>query len=222
MRIAFTMALFAASLAATAPPPSSAETVTEQRGKTAIRLELASVPPHSEFARFLREDAAAIADDYVAEEARAVVVTERVTKIGQRFASVLRTSEADLGATNRNIYLEALVWDGATSDFVRLDTFFDAGEPRDEGLILISRHLREVIRTRVWGGKVEPLYLPLVEQATNPDPAVLSNFTLEIGGLAFHYSPFEVAPYEKGPISILVPRDIYAAWLNEAGKAALR
>ncbi|MEM7546152.1 MAG: RsiV family protein [Pseudomonadota bacterium] len=218
MRIAYLTAFMLAFMTA----PLGAETITEQRGSTAVELELADLAAHPGFAAFLRDDAMAIADDYAAENARSVRVIDRITRTDGRFASVLRRSEADLGKPVANIYVEALVWDGNAEDLIRLDAFFDVGEPRDEALILISRHLRQMIGARVWGGKVDIAYVPLVEQATNPDPAVMANFTLEPGGLAFHYSPFEIAPLKAGQVSILVPKDIFAPWLNETGRRALR
>jgi hypothetical protein len=212
---------FAAALTIALALPLAAETVTERLGATEVTTTLARLPGHPSFQAFLQEDGAAIADDYAADNARTVQIEDRVTQKGPRFASVLRRIQADLGGAHPNTYLEALVWDDSTQDFVRLDAFFDPGAPRDEALIVISRYLRETIRTKVWSGKIDPIFLPLVEQATNPDPAVMSNFTLEASGLAFHFSPYEVAPYSAGPISILVPRREFAAWLNTTGSAAL-
>lgn len=215
----FPLRLAAMLLVLTALP---AATITDQRGGTTIQMTLADLPGHPSFQSFLREDAAAIADDYAVEGARRVDVVERITQSDARFASVLRRIEADIGGKEPNIYVEASVWDDSAADFVRLDALFDAGTSRDEALIVISRHLRETIRKRVWNGKINPAYLPLVEQATNPDPAVMANFTLENGGIAFHYSPYEIAPYAVGPVSILVPKSLFGTWLNGTGRAAIR
>ncbi len=213
---------FAMLLVASATLPVAAEAIADRRGGADVRMTLADLPAHPAFEAFLRDDADAIANNYAADNAREVIVEERITRADARFASVLRRTMADLGGAHPNTYLEALVWDASVADFIRLDAFFDAGAPRDEALITISRHLREVIRKRVWNGTIDPIFLPLVEQATNPDPAVMANFTLEDGGIAFHYSPYEVAPYAAGPVSIMVPVAVFSQWMNGTGQIAIR
>lgn len=221
-------ALFAAllSLPAALPvaPPAAAETARETIGATEVAYSYAdAVAAWPEFDAFLREDAETAARNVAGEGARRVAIVDQAAVRGGRYVSVLRRTEADLGGASPNIQLEALVWDGAAKDLVRLDAFFDAGAPRDEALIAISHHLREAIKADLWAGKVPIEFEPLVMQATNPDAVVLSNFTISSAGiLAFHYSPYEVAPYDKGPVSIEVPGHVFAPWLNAAGRAAFQ
>lgn len=201
------------------PAPAETLKITTARGVAELRLS-DDLDDHRAFARFLREDGREIVYDYDAEQAMRIRVEDSATYVDARFATVLRRIEADLGGKGPNIYVEGIGWDGAAEDFLRLDAFFAPGAPRDEALIAISRHLREAIRTRVWGGTVATDYEPLVAQATSPDVAVLSNFTIRPGadGLTFHYSPFEVAPYARGPIAIDAPTAIFAKWLNRDGR----
>lgn len=197
--------------------PAAAEVLTRQIGETAARLELADGLPPA-FAAFMRDDAGAAAEDYATEGASRVEVTDRVVHRGPRFTSMVRRTEAALGGANPFVTVEALTWDAASEDFARLDTFFDAGEARDEALIAIAHAVREGLRRDVWGGQIAPAYLPLVEQASVPDASVLANFTLSPSGLAFHFSPREVAPYAQGAIAVAVPKSAFAAWLNETGR----
>ena len=204
--------------------PALAETVRlSPNGVNATLSFDERLAAHPAFDAFLREDAIAFAEDAGFDGARAFALEDRATRVDAGYASVLRRSETDYGGALPAVFVEALVWSGAAADFARLDAFFDDGPSQDEALIAISRHLRETIRKRVWGGRIAPAFEPLVSQATNPDAAVLSNFTLEPNGaVAFHYSPKEVAPLDRGAISILVPRDVFAAWLNREGRAAMR
>ena len=65
----------------------------------------------------------------------------------------------------------------------------------------------------------------MVEQATSPDVAVLSNFTLARGtvpgkaaGLTFHFSPKEIAPQGRAQ-ALTIPLSPFAKWLNADGRA---
>ncbi|MEM8751454.1 MAG: RsiV family protein [Pseudomonadota bacterium] len=220
MRAVIALAFAASTIAAA---PAWAETISLKTSSGPATLVLSdALGAHPRFATFLREDAREIALDYETENARRIRVEDQATYVDGTYASVFRRIEADLGgAAGANVYVEGLVWDGGAEDFLRLDDLFDAGEARDEALIALSRHLREGIRTQVWGGRIAKDYEPLVEQATSPDAAVLSNFTLKPGaaGLTFHYSPFEVAPYARGAIAVDAPTAVFAKWLNRKGQS---
>ncbi|MEL7464679.1 MAG: RsiV family protein [Pseudomonadota bacterium] len=221
------MRRFSLALALAAPaffaPLASAETIRMTEGGTTAEIVLSdAAAAYPTFALFLRDDAEAAVFDLAAEGARTVTVRDRATVAGERFTSIRREVEADLGAASAYRQIDALTWDREAQDFVRLDAFFDAGASRDEALIAISHHVREAIKALVWGGAVDGVYQPLVLQATNPDPAVLANFTLGRSGLTFHYSPREIAPLAKGAPSISVPRAVFEAFLNAAGREAFR
>ena len=213
---------FAAAFAATAFAFSaSAETIRVTDGATSGEIVLSdAAAAYPTFALFLRDDAEAAIGDLAAEGARSVSVRDRATVAGGRFASIRREVTADLGAASAYRQIEALTWDRAAQDFVRLDAFFDAGSDRDEALIAISHHVREAIKALVWGGAVDGVYQALVLQATNPDPAVLSNFTLARSGLTFHFSPREIAPLSKGAPSVSVPLSLFEPFLNATGREA--
>ena len=213
--------IFAAVLAAL---PASAEVVNKSVGGMKARFDFADgLAGFNTIDTFLRLDAMETAEDYAAEKALGFRLTDRATRRDGRYVSVLRRTEADIGGAQPNIYVTAFAWDTATQDFIRLDHFFDPGAARDEALIAISHHLRTQIRQRIWGGKPAPAFLPLIEQATNPDAAVLSNFTMNgAAGLTFHYSPYEVAPYARGAIAVDVPTSVFSAWLNAQGREAFR
>lgn len=213
--------IFAAVLAAL---PASAEIVNKSVGGMNARFDFADgLAGFNTIDTFLRLDAIETAEDYAAEDARGFRLTDRATRRDERYVSVVRRTEADLGGAHPNVYVTAFAWDAEARDFIRLDHFFEPGAARDEALIAISHHLRSEIRKGIWGGKPAPAFLPLIEQATNPDAAVLSNFTMNgATGLTFHYSPYEIAPYAKGAIAIDVPAGVFSAWLNDEGREAFR
>lgn len=207
------------------PSSASAESVVTRVGETPAALTFADgLSAYPDFDAFLRDDAQAAAEDYALEDAKSFKLVDRITHDDGRYVSVLRRTEADLGALRPNVYVEGLAWDGEAKDFVRLDAFFDRGEARDDALIAISHAIREAIRYKVWDGLISEAYKPLVAQATSPDPAVLANFTFAKGGrgLVFHFSPREVAPYEKGAAAVPVPKSVFAEHLNEAGEKVFK
>ena len=96
---------------------------------------------------------------------------------------------------------------------------------REEALIAIAFRLKVGIAETIWGRKPPPDWSPLVEQATSPDVAVLSNFTLARGtapgkaaGLTFHFSPKEISPAGR-PQALTIPRSLFQVWLNADGRA---
>ncbi len=165
------------------------------------------------FAAFLAAERAGAKADLEAAGAGPVAFTDETRGVSGGYASHLRTIRA-----GGEIFLEAATWDGAGP--VRLDRFFDEGAARDEALAAISAHLRALME-REFGPA--PEFGPRM-QATAPDVAVLSNFTLleDGAGLAFHFAPGEVAPKDAGPVEARAPTARFAPYLNTEGRALFR
>jgi len=211
--------------------PSAAETLRADDGRVSSVIHLSDAATgHPGFATFLRDEALAIREDAAltaAEDNRSgwtVEITDRADLVTDSYASVLRSVTMRQGNFGSQT-IEALNWDAQAQDFFRLDKFFDEGEPREDALIAIAFRLKEGIAETIWGRKVPPEWNPLVEQATSPDVAVLSNFTLAPGtipgkaaGLTFHFSPKEIAPAGK-PQALTIPLSFFTRWLNADGRA---
>ena len=210
--------------------PSLAETMRTDDGRVNTVIQLGEgLQTHPGFAAFLRDEALAIRDDAAltaAEDGESgwiVEIIDDARLVTPAYASVLRSVTMRTGNFG-SISLEALNWDAAAQDFFRLDRFFDAGQPREEALIAIAFRLKVGIAENIWGRKVPPEWNPMVEQATSPDVAVLSNFTLAPGtvpgkaaGLTFHFSPKEIAP--AGRVQALtIPLSLFEGWLNAEGR----
>jgi hypothetical protein len=132
-----------------------------------------------------------------------------------RYVSLLRTISIYTGGAHPNHHLEPMTWDVAAKDFVRLDAFLAPGSDTRHALVAISRMLREALKAR------EGTWPAEIDAATVPDPTVLQNFTLErstqsglIGGLAFHFEPYEVAPYAMGPQEVVIPQAAISGYLT--------
>lgn len=211
--------------------PSAAETLRADDGRVSSVIQLSDAATgHPGFATFLRDEALAIREDAAltaAEDDRSgwtVEITDRADLVTDSYASVLRSVTMRQGNFGSQT-IEALNWDAQAQDFFRLDKFFDEGEPREDALIAIAFRLKEGIAETIWGRKVPPEWNPLVEQATSPDVAVLSNFTLAPGtipgkaaGLTFHFSPKEIASAGK-PQALTIPLSLFTRWLNADGRA---
>jgi len=211
--------------------PAAAETLRADDGRVASVVELSGdLAPYPVFAAFLRDEALAIREDagLTAQEDGTtgwiVEISDTAKLVTPTYASLLRTvtmRQGDFGSRT----VEALNWDVAAQDFFRLDRFFAEGQPREEALIAIAFRLKEGIAENIWGRKVPPTWNPMVEQATSPDVAVLSNFTLAPGtapgkaaGLTFHFSPKEIAPAGKAQ-ALTIPLSLFQQWLNADGRA---
>ncbi len=211
--------------------PAAAEVLRADDGRVASVITLSEeLAAHPEFASFLRDEALAIREDaaLAAEEdgksGWTVEITDTATLVTQTYASIRRTVTMRQGNFGSQT-VEALNWHRGKQDFVRLDRFFAEGAQREEALIAIAFRLKEGVAENIWGRKVPPSWNPMVEQATSPDVAVLSNFTLAPGttsgkaaGLTFHFSPKEIAP--AGRVQALtIPLSLFRQWLNADGQA---
>lgn len=211
--------------------PAGAETLRADGGRVASVVTLSDdLAAHPTFAAFLRDEAVAIREDatLTAEEdgksGWIVEIKDNARLTTPAYASVLRTVTMRQGNFGSQT-VEALNWDAAAQDFFRLDRFFAEGQQREEALIAIAFRLKEGIAENIWGRKVAPTWNPMVEQATSPDVAVLSNFTLAPGtapgkaaGLTFHFSPKEIAPAGRAQ-ALTIPLSLFQQWLNADGQA---
>lgn len=225
MRHFLTLCLIALAL------PAAAEMLRADDGRVASVVELSDdLAAHPDFAAFLREEALAIREDATltaVEDDRSgwtVEIFDRADLVTPAYASVRRSVTIRQGNFGSQT-IEALNWDAASQDFFRLDRFLDEGEKREEALIAIAFRLKVGIAEDIWGRKVPPEWNPMVEQATSPDVAVLSNFTLAPGtapgkaaGLTFHFSPKEISPQGRAQ-ALTIPLSLFEGWLNAEGRA---
>ncbi|RMF39174.1 MAG: DUF3298 domain-containing protein [Alphaproteobacteria bacterium] len=223
--------------------PAAAQTVLdEKRPEITLKVTLArglSAAPG--LYAFLREEAevtAATYRDMAAEDARAareagqrfrpysMEISDELRFLSPRYASVLRRIAVHTGGAHGNLVLEAVTADRGTGRLIRLDELL-GGPKGGRALKAIAGFLAREIARKAHGGKPDESWRAAIRAATAPDVAVLQNFTLarsslpdRIGGLAFHFAPYEVAPYATGPVEIVVPQALFHDGLKP-GIAAL-
>ncbi len=225
--IRIALALAAALLAA---PLAAGESVTETEAISARIDDASAFSATPELQALLRdenvdmlENARLSAEEFLAD-ARANDMPFRPYELdvrleprfmSDRYVSLLRTVSVYEGGAHPNHGLEPLTWDVTAKTFVRLDAFLAPGADTRRALVAISRMLREALNAR------EGTWEEQVDSATVPDVTVLQNFTLErstqsglIGGIAFHFNPYEVAPYAMGPQEVMIPQAAISAWLR--------
>jgi hypothetical protein len=147
-------------------------------------------------------------------------VTTEVKAITPGLISVLRSVGTYTGGAHGNLFLDPLTWDRRTRDFVQLDHFVTQDAAGGKALRAIAKRLRADLSAR------PGLWPDSIAMATVPDPAALQSFTLEasgqpghVGGLTFHFAPYEIGPYSAGPQQATVPQSTFRAGLKPAFRA---
>ena len=160
----------------------------------------------------IRESASAGAAGY-AFQPYEVIITDRVTLATPEFVSILRQGYAFTGGGQGNEWSEPVLWEVAQLKVVGIERLLGDGSRRRDGLRALSEILRAGIAEQVWDNQIDPTWVEDIEAVTAPDPAILSNFVLlpstvpgKIGGLAFQYDRYSVAPYVLGSAEIVVPQ----------------
>lgn len=150
-----------------------------------------------------------------------IIITDEVRLDTPRFVSVLRQGYAYTGGTHGNEWTEPVVWDVARGTVVGIERFLGEGRRTRDGLAALSDYLRAGIAQQVWDNEIDPTWTGDIEAVTAPDPAILSNFVLVrstepglIGGLAFQYDRYSVAPYVLGGAEIIVPQEVLRPYLR--------
>ncbi len=230
-------ALILAAFAALALPALAQERIVDVTPNLDAEIVLSKAAERdATLMEFLRNDAMGIladAKDLAAEDAADLGQNFRQHTLrlndDDRFASggfisFVRAIGTYTGGAHGNQFLDALTWDGRLKDFVRLDEFLIRDIKGLKALEAISAELRKALKAK--HGEAYETWKDDVMAATMPDITVMQNFTLEpsnapgkVGGLAFHYSPYEVGPYAMGPVRVMIPQGVFAAGLKPEYKS---
>lgn len=224
--------LVLAAALALALPAAAQERIVDKTDLLDAEITLSQAAErHAALFEFLRNDArGALADarDLAADEAKdagadfrqhTLRVSDDDRFVGGGYVSLVRTYAAYTGGAHGNQHLDPLTWDVARNEFVRLDHFLTPELQGLKALEAISAELRKALKAK--HGEDYETWKNDVVAATVPDVTVLQNFTLEpsnnpgkVGGIAFHYSPYEVGPYAMGPVRVMIPQAVFAAGLK--------
>lgn len=146
--------------------------------------------------------------------------------------SVLREDWAYEGGANGSLWLIPVNWDVRADALIPIQSVL--GDPEDGGTAYrqVAELLQEATARQVWNGDPGD-WEAAIEAAVQPDPMYLSTFTFvpstipeRIGGIAWHFEPYMVAPGSEGPVTVVIPqkglRDVIAPEWRElfAGEPA--
>ncbi len=150
-----------------------------------------------------------------------VIITDEVKFSNGRFVSLLRQGYAYTGGAHGNEWSEPIVWDISRRTVVGIEGILGDGRRMRDGLEFLSEYLRSAIAAQVWDNQIDPTWVGDIEAVTEPDAATLSNFVLipstepgKIGGLAYQYDRYSVAPYVLGGAEIIVPQQVLQPYLR--------
>lgn len=165
------------------------------------------------------EDAEAAATEGYPFRRHSLEIRDELRFLSAEYVSVLRRIESYTGGAHGSLVLEPVTVDRATGMMLRLDAFL-GGPGGSDALIDIARQLARRIAEMAHGGDPDEAWARNIRAATRPDLAVLQNFTLvagedgRIAAFAFHFAPYEVAPFSAGPIEITVPAELFRGGLK--------
>jgi hypothetical protein len=229
--------LIAAALAALALPAFAQERIVDKTDLLDAEVTLsAAAESQPALIEFLRNDAMGsladmkglAAEDKADMGANFRTYSLRITDDDRfdagGYISLVRSYATYTGGAHGNEHLDPLTWSNSARDFVRLDAFLVADIKALKALEAISAELRKTLRAK--HGKDFETWKDDVLAATVPDVTVLQNFTLEpstnpgkVGGIAFHFSPYEVGPYSMSPVRVIIPQLVFANALRPEFKS---
>lgn len=127
--------------------------------------------------------------------------------------SVLREDWAYEGGANGTLWLIPVNWDARADALIPIQSVLGAPEESETAYQRVSALLREATVEQVWDGQPGDWGVA-IEAAVRPDPMYLSTFTFvpstvpdRIGGIAWHFEPYMVAPGSEGAVSVVIPQD---------------
>jgi hypothetical protein len=225
-------ALFAALAAAasaetgpTGPAPATAEIrlAPEVDGEPALAAALRA---SAEDALGAFESFAAEADEPAPPAPLEFILTDVALFVSDRWISVARDVYTFTGGAHGNSGVETFLWDRAAGRFETLAPFLADAAPGGPALAALSAALVDGIAREVYEGPIDDFWSASVAEATAADGRLLEGFTLvpstepgRAAGLAYHFSPYEVAAYVYGAPVIGVDWRVIEPWLSAEGRA---
>lgn len=140
-------------------------------------------------------------------------IDHRVMFESPEVVSVLREDWAYEGGANGSLWLIPVNWDARADALIPIQSVL--GDPADSqpAYDRVADMLRDATADQVWGGHPAD-WEGAIEAAVQPDPMYLSTFTFvpstvpeRIGGIAWHFEPYMVAPGSEGAVTVVIPQD---------------
>lgn len=140
-------------------------------------------------------------------------IEHRVMFESPEIVSVLREEWAYEGGANGSLWLMPVNWDARADQLIPIQSVL--GDPAESQAAYdkVARLLEEATLAQVWNGNAQG-WDGAIEAAVEPDPMYLSTFTFvpstqpeRIGGIAWHFEPYAVAPGAEGAVTVVIPQD---------------
>ena len=140
-------------------------------------------------------------------------IQHRVHFRSPEIVSVLREDWAYEGGASGTLWLIPVNWDARTHALIPIQSVLGNPEESQGAYERVSALLREATVEQVWNGDARD-WDAAIQAAVQPDPMYLSTFTFvpstapeRIGGIAWHFEPYMVAPGSEGAVSVVIPQD---------------
>lgn len=140
-------------------------------------------------------------------------IEHRVMFESPEIVSVLREDWAYEGGANGSLWLIPVNWDARADALIPIQSVL--GDPADsqQAYDRVAEILRDATTEQVWGGDARD-WESAIEAAVQADPMFLSTFTFvpstvpeRIGGIAWHFEPYMVAPGSEGAVTVVIPQE---------------
>ncbi len=140
-------------------------------------------------------------------------IDHRVMFESPEIVSVLREDWAYEGGANGSLWLIPVNWDARADALIPIQSVLGDPEDSQQAYDRVAAMLRDATVRQVWGGHPAE-WEGAIEAAVQPDPSYLSTFTFvpstvpdRIGGMAWHFEPYVVAPGSEGAMSVVIPQE---------------
>lgn len=140
-------------------------------------------------------------------------IQHRVQFQSDEIVSVLREDWAFEGGANGSLWLVPVNWDARADALIPIQSVLGDPATAQAAYDRVARMLREATVEQVWNGRPQD-WGDAIEAAVQPDPMYLSIFTFvpstvpdRIGGIAWHFEPYMVAPGAEGAVTVIIPQD---------------
>ena len=140
-------------------------------------------------------------------------IEHRVHFESPEIVSVLREDWAYEGGANGSLWLIPVNWDARADALIPIQSVL--GDPSDSQAVYdrVAELLRAATVEQVWDGEAQD-WKAAIDAAVRPDPVYLSTFTFvpstvpeRIGGIAWHFEPYVVAPGSEGAVTVVIPQE---------------
>lgn len=140
-------------------------------------------------------------------------IDHRIMFESPEIVSVLREDWAYEGGANGSLWLIPVNWDARADALIPIQSVLADPDDSQRAYDRVAALLRDATVEQVWDGSPAD-WEGAIEAAVQADPMYLSTFTFvpstvpeRIGGIAWHFEPYTVAPGAEGAVTVVIPQE---------------